>query len=92
MAKLKAEARKKLPKSDFGEPGKRAYPMPDKPHARNAKARASEMESKGRISKSTEAKIDAKANRKLGKKPRDEYARKPTKFDRDAVLARKDME
>lgn len=68
MAKLTTKARKKLPKSDFGEPGKRAYPMPDKSHARNAKARASEMEHKGKISKSTEEKIDAKADRKLGSK------------------------
>ena len=67
MAKLTTKARNKLPAKDFGEPGKRAYPMPDKAHARNAKARASEMEKKGRISKSTEAKIDAKADRKLGK-------------------------
>lgn len=68
MAKLDAKERKKLPKSEFGEPGKRKYPMPDKAHARDAKARASEMEHKGRISKSTEEKIDAKADRKLGEK------------------------
>lgn len=68
MAKLRAAKRNKLPASDFGEPGSRKYPMPDKSHARNAKARASEMEHKGRISKSTENKIDAKADRKLGKK------------------------
>ena len=68
MAKLAAKARNKLPKSSFGEPGKRAYPMPDKSHAANAKARASQAVNAGRMSKSTEAKIDAKANRKLGKK------------------------
>lgn len=67
MAKLHAGKRNKLPKSDFGMPGERKYPMPDKAHARNAKARASEMEHKGKISASTKAKIDAKANRKLGK-------------------------
>ena len=67
MAKLKAAARNKLPKSDFGLPGSRKYPMPDASHARNAKARASEMEHKGRISKSTERKIDAKADAKLHK-------------------------
>lgn len=67
MSKLTAKERKAEPKSDFGEPGKRAYPMPDKSHARNAKARASEMEHKGRISKSTEQKIDRKADLKLGK-------------------------
>lgn len=67
MADLTAKKRKSLPKSDFGMPGERKYPMPDKPHARNAKARASEMEHKGRISKATEEKIDRKADRKLGK-------------------------
>lgn len=67
--KLTSKARGNLPKSSFGEPGKRAYPMPDKAHAANAKARASQAVNAGRMSKSTEAKIDAKANKKL--KPRD---------------------
>lgn len=68
MAKLTTKVRNKLPKSEFGLPGSKKYPMPDKPHARNAKARASEMEHKGKISASTKAKIDAKADAKLGKK------------------------
>lgn len=68
MAKLNAARRKKMPKSEFGLPGSRGYPMPDASHARNAKARASQAVNAGRMSKSTEAKIDAKANRKLGKK------------------------
>lgn len=68
MAKLSTKARKKLPKSSFGEPGKRAYPMPDKAHAANAKARATQMAAKGKLSSSAKAKIDAKANRALGKK------------------------
>jgi hypothetical protein len=42
MAKLTAAARKRLPKSTFAEPGKRAYPIPDKSHARNALARVSQ--------------------------------------------------
>lgn len=67
MAILHAKERNKLPKSDFGIPSERKYPMPDKSHAKNAKSRASEMEHKGVISKSTENKIDSKANRKLGK-------------------------
>lgn len=62
MAKLTTKARKALPKSDFGEPAKRAYPMPDKPHAGNAKARASEMEKKGKLSEGEKNKIDRKAN------------------------------
>jgi hypothetical protein len=67
MAKLTTAKRNKLPKSSFGEPGKRAYPMPDKSHAANAKARASQAVNAGRMSKSTESRIDAKANRVLGK-------------------------
>ena len=71
MADLTTKKRKTLPKSSFGEPGSRKYPMPDKSHAANAKARASEMEHKGKLSSSEKAKIDAKANKILGKKPRD---------------------
>ena len=67
MAKLSSASRNDLPKSKFGEPGKRAYPMPDKSHAANAKARASEMENKGKLSAGEKAKIDAKADRVLGK-------------------------
>lgn len=67
MAKLTTSARKKLPKSEFAGPG-RSYPVNDKAHARNAKARASEMRNKGKISASEKARIDAKANRVLGKK------------------------
>ncbi len=68
MAVLKAKQRNKLPKGSFGMPGERKYPMPDKAHARNAKARASQMAKKGKLSSSAKAKIDAKANRVLGKK------------------------
>jgi hypothetical protein len=68
MAKLDAAKRKKIPKKEFGLPGEKKYPMPDRAHAGNAKARASEMVNKGKLSKSSEAKIDAKANKILGKK------------------------
>jgi len=67
MAKLNASKRKKIPKKEFGLPGERKYPMEDKSHARNAKARASEMEHKGKLSASSKEKIDAKADRVLGK-------------------------
>lgn len=66
MAKLKAETRNKLPSSTFGEPGSRKYPMPDKGHAANAKARATQMVEKGKLSSSAAARIRAKANRILG--------------------------
>jgi hypothetical protein len=67
MARLTAKGRKRLPKSSFGLPGSRKYPMHDKKHAANAKARAKQQLNKGRISRSTYNKIVAKANRKLGK-------------------------
>lgn len=67
MAKLTAKKRNALPKSDFAGPGK-SYPIPDKAHAANAKARATQMEKKGKLSESSKEKIDAKANKVLGKK------------------------
>ena len=67
MAELKTDARKKLPKSKFAEPDKRKYPIEDKAHARNAKARASQAQNAGRISKAEEAKIDRKADAVLKK-------------------------
>ena len=67
MAKLTTKTRKKLPKSDFGLPGSRKFPMPDKAHAANAKARATQGVKAGTLSKSAKAKIDAKANKILGK-------------------------
>lgn len=66
MAKLSSGARKALPKSSFAGPN-RSYPVPDKSHAANAKARASQAVKAGRMSKSTESKIDSKANKVLGK-------------------------
>ncbi len=68
MSKLKAKARNKLPKSDFGLPGERKYPINDRAHAANAKARATQMVKKGKLSAASKAKIDAKANKMLGKK------------------------
>ena len=65
MSKLTTKARNKLPLTSFGLPGKRAYPMPDRAHAANAKARAAQQVKAGNLSKSAAAKIDAKANRKL---------------------------
>lgn len=65
MAKLTTNQRKKLPKSDFGLPAQGKYPMPDKAHAANAKARSTQMVNKGKLSPSSKVKIDAKANRVL---------------------------
>lgn len=66
MAKLTAAGRKALPKKDFAGPG-RSYPVEDKAHARAAKSRASAAEHKDRMSKAEERKIDAKADKVLGK-------------------------
>lgn len=67
MAELKAKVRNKLPSSKFAEPKERAYPIEDKAHARNAKARASQAVKANRMSKSEEAKIDKKADAVLKK-------------------------
>lgn len=63
--KLTAAKRKKLKASTFGLPGKRAYPMPDRSHAANAKARAKQQLDAGNLSPSGYSQIIAKANRKL---------------------------
>jgi hypothetical protein len=65
MPILKAKTRDKLPAKDFAEPDKRAYPIEDKAHARNAKARASQAVKAGRMSKAEETKIDRQADAKL---------------------------
>ena len=64
--KLKAATRNAIPSSKFGLPGVRKYPMPDRSHAANAKARATQQVKKGNLSASSAAKIRAKANRILG--------------------------
>ena len=67
MAELTTKKRKSLPKSEFGLPEEKKYPMPDKSHARNAKARAAQQEKKGTITAAEERKIDRKADRILDK-------------------------
>jgi hypothetical protein len=62
MARLTAKERKALPASDFAEPSKRAYPVNDRAHAANAKARASEF-----ASPAVKKKIDRAADKVLGK-------------------------
>lgn len=71
MAKLTSKQRQNLPKKSFGLPGKGegpkgagsgSYPMPDKKHAAVAKGFAKRF-----ASPAQRAKIDAKANRILGK-------------------------
>ena len=66
MSVLSAKARSKIPASKFAGPD-RSYPVEDKAHAANAKARATQAVNAGRMSSAEEHKIDAKANRVLGK-------------------------
>jgi hypothetical protein len=67
MATMSEKQRDKLPESKFGLPEERKYPMPDKSHARNAKARASQAQNAGRITAAEEKKIDRKADTILNK-------------------------
>jgi hypothetical protein len=63
--KLSAKERTEIPLSEFGLPGVRGYPMPDKSHARNAKSRASEEYSKGNLTRAQFNHINRMADRKL---------------------------
>ena len=65
MGILTAKMRNDLPASTFAGPD-RSYPVPDRGHAIAAKSRASAAVHAGRMSSAEEAKIDAKANAKLG--------------------------
>ena len=61
MARLTAAARKKLPASAFAGPN-RSYPVEDRAHQIAAKGRAKQF-----ASPSLRAKVDAKANARLGR-------------------------
>ena len=63
MAELKEKKRDSLKSSTFGLPEERKYPMPDKSHAANAKARASQQVHEGNLTKAEQAKIDRKADK-----------------------------
>jgi hypothetical protein len=65
MAKLTTKSRDKLPDSAFAEPEKRAYPVENKAHARNAKARPAQAVKAGRMSAGEAARIDRKADKVL---------------------------
>lgn len=49
MAKLHAAARNALPSKDFAMPSARKYPIENRSHAANAKARASGKPEQGRV-------------------------------------------
>lgn len=77
MTELTAKKRAKLPAKKFGLPEKARtteskkesgnYPMPDKAHARSAKARASKQLKRGNLTKTEKKRIDNKADKVLGK-------------------------
>ncbi len=65
MATLSTATRNKLSGSEFAGPD-RSYPVPDRSHAANAKARAKQQLNRGHISKSEYEHIVSKANKVLG--------------------------
>jgi hypothetical protein len=64
MAKLTTRSRDKLPNKDFAGPG-RSYPIEDRAHAANAKARAKQQWEKGKLSDAEYESIVKKADREL---------------------------
>src|SRR5919202_634657 len=64
---LQPRRRIQEPDSEFGLPEQRKYPMPDASHARNAKARASQMEHAGKLSAADKKRVDRKADKILAK-------------------------
>jgi hypothetical protein len=65
MSVLTTKARKHLAPSKFALPGGR-FPVPDKAHAANAKARATQGLAKGTLTPEEAAKVRHKANVVLG--------------------------
>jgi hypothetical protein len=75
MGDLTTKRRENIPTKDFGLPEKARtkeakkesgnYPMPDKAHARNAKARAAQQQKAGNLTKAERERIDRKADKKL---------------------------
>jgi len=67
MGTLTEKKRDNLKDSTFGLPEEHKYPMPDKSHAANAKARASQQVKAGNLTKTEKTKIDRKADKILDK-------------------------
>ncbi len=66
MGELTSRSRNALSDRVFGLPKQRKYPLQDRSHAANAKARATQMVKAGKLSSSSAAQIRSKANRVLG--------------------------
>ena len=67
MAKLTSKERNAIPTAKFALPGRR-FPVEDRAHAANAKARATQGVKSGTLSPEAAARVRAKANRVLGGK------------------------
>jgi hypothetical protein len=67
MGELTARIRRTLPPVEFGLSAERKYPLPDRAHAANAKARATQQRKRGNLTAAQKATIDAKANAVLGR-------------------------
>jgi hypothetical protein len=65
MAKLTSAQRKALPNSEFAAPSQRKYPVDTPGRAANAKARATQMAKRGKLSPAAVSRIKAKANSML---------------------------
>lgn len=65
MATLTDKSRRHIAAKNFALSAVRKYPIENKSHAINAKARATQEYDKGHISKATEERVDRAANRKL---------------------------
>lgn len=66
--KLSAKKRRHLAASQFALKSERKYPVNDKAHARNAKARASQQYNKGNLSLAKKNLIDRAADKVLHKR------------------------
>ena len=66
MSVLTTKARKHLKPSTFGLPGKKAYPVPDKAHAADAKGRVTQQLAKGNVTPAEAAEVRHKADVILG--------------------------
>jgi hypothetical protein len=75
MSDLTSKKRENIPTKEFGLPEKARtkeakkesgnYPMPDKAHARNAKARAAQQQKAGNLTKDEQERIERKADKIL---------------------------
>jgi hypothetical protein len=66
MATLTTKQRNRLPASSFAGPG-RSYPVNDRAHAANAKARATQQVKRGKLSPEQASRIRKKADALLNK-------------------------